>query len=99
MEDALRPRVGMVREETQKVPSALLAEETSATRRILQIDQTYRGDILTGFAWAKRSDVDRFKRRFERIGEKITWRFWRGIYWRCPIKDSRPLKELTPHLM
>ena len=71
----VRPRVGIVIEEPREVRDALLAEETSATRRILQISQAYTGNILTGFAWATRKDVDRFKRLSERMNERTTWSF------------------------
>jgi len=93
----VRPHVGIVTED-QEVRDALLSQETSATRRILQINQAYQGNILTGFAWATRNDVNRFKRLFERMGERTTWRFWWRIYWRCPIKDSRPLRNIISYL-
>ena len=96
----VRPNVEMTEIEPEELRDALLAEETRATERILQIRQAYRGDILFGFAWATRNDVDRFKRQFERRGETPTWGFWRfsRIYWKCPIKRSRVLRTLISYL-
>jgi len=94
----VRPRVGIVTEDSQEIRNSLLSDETTATRRILQINRAYRGNILSMFAWATRNDVNRFKRRFERRGERTTWRFWRRIYWKCPIRMSRPPRDLIRYL-
>jgi hypothetical protein len=96
----VRPNVEMPRIEPEELRDALLAEETRATERILQIRQAYRGDILFGFAWATRNDVDRFKRQFESRGETPTWTFWRisRIYWKCPIRGSQRLQTLISYL-
>lgn len=93
----VRPRVGMVEETPNRIRDALLAQEMSATRRLLQVSQAYGANILTGFSWATRQDVARFKRRFERRGQRTTWSFWRRIYWRCPIKSSRPMRTLIQY--
>ena len=94
----VRPRVGILTQDPQEVRDALLSKEMSATRHVLQINQAYQGNILTGFAWATRNDVNRFKRLFRRRGKKPTWSFWYRIYWKCPIKRSRPLQGLIPYL-
>jgi len=94
----VRPRAGLATVDPQVIRTSLLAEETLATRRILQISRAYTGDILTGFAWATRNDVDRFKRQFQSRGARSTWRFWGRIYWRCPISRSQPLGDLIRYL-
>ena len=94
----VRPRVGLITVDPTAIRTSLLEEETRAARRILQISRAYTGDILTGFAWATRNDIDGFNTEFQRNGVRTTWQFWRRIYWRCPIGRSRPLRDLMQYL-
>jgi hypothetical protein len=94
----VRPQPGIGAVDPATVRNALLVEEMDATRRILQISQAYTGNILTGFAWAKRTDVGRFKTKHMSMGERTTWSFWGRTYWRCPLKKCRPLPRVIPYL-
>lgn len=96
----VRPRVEMEEIAPEELREALLNDQTLTTERILQVRDAYQGDVLFGFGWATRNDIDRFKRRFEQRGERPTWGFWRfrRIYWKCPIRDSRPFQDLPAYL-
>jgi hypothetical protein len=96
----VRPRVALSLPTAREIHSSLSQRGEIATRQLLDVNRAYSGNILTGFAWATRADINRFKRNHERRGDQTTWQFWGShrIYWHCPIRESRKMVDLPSHL-
>jgi hypothetical protein len=96
----VRPRTTITLPAPRRIRHLLRRHGEDATRQLLDISRVYSGNILDGFAWAKRADVGRFKRSHERRRELTTWQFWpsRRLYWRCSIRRSRRFIDLPSYL-
>jgi len=96
----VRPHVTITLPAAGEIQQLLSQQGENATRHLLNVSRVYSGNILTGFAWATRANVNRFKRTHERRGEPATWQYWRShrIYWCCPIRKSRKMIDLPSYL-
>lgn len=96
----VRPRATITLPTASRIQHLLNQQGENATRRLLNVSRVYSGNILTGFAWATRADVDRFKRNHARRREPTTWRYWPAhrVYWRCPISQSKKMRDLPTYL-